>query len=47
MAENPNASSPVQARKATQATGATFQIKNTKLWVPAVSLSMNDNIQCF
>ena len=29
----------------TQTTGATFQINNAKLYVPAVALSINDNIR--
>ena len=36
VAENPNAN-------ATQTAGATFQINNTKLHVPVVTLSINDN----
>ena len=30
---------------AIQTTGATFQIDNAKLYVPAVTLSINDNIK--
>ena len=30
---------------ATQATGATFQINNAKLYVPIVTLSINNNIK--
>ena len=33
-------------KAATANTGATFQIKNSKLYVPAVTLSINDNIKC-
>ena len=39
---NPN---PVVYQVATQITGATFQINNTKLYVPVVTLSINDNIK--
>ena len=33
-------------KAATANTGATFQIKNPKLYVPVVTLSINDNIKC-
>ena len=40
---NPDANPPVQEVAAIQATGATFQINNAKLYVPVVTLSINDN----
>ena len=39
-----NVNPSVQEVAAIQATGATFQINNFKSYVPAASLSMNDNI---
>ena len=39
---NPNA---VQEVVAMQTTGATFQINNAKLYVPVVTLSINNNIK--
>ena len=36
---------PVQEVAAIQATGATFQVKNAKRYVPVVKLSINDNIK--
>ena len=42
---NPNLNPPVPDVTATQTTGATFQINNTKLYVPVVILSINDNIK--
>ena len=42
---NPDANPPVQARAAIQITGATFQINNAKLYVPIVTLHINDNIK--
>ena len=45
MAENLIVNLPVQARKAKQITEATFQINNAKLYVPLVTLSINDNIK--
>ena len=38
---------PVVVEVATTITGATFQINNTKLYVPVVTLSINDNINFF
>ena len=45
MAENLSVNLPVQAREAIQITEATFQINNAKLYVPLVTLSINDNIK--
>ena len=45
MAVNPNANPTVKAREATENNNPTFQINNTKLYVPVVTLSMNDNIK--
>ena len=39
------ANSPVPAVEATQTIEAIFQINNAKLYVPAVTLSINDNIK--
>ena len=39
------ANSPVPIVEATQTIEATFQINNAKLYVPAVTLSINDNIK--
>ena len=44
MHANPDARSSVQV-VAIQTTGATFQINNGLLYVPYVTLSMNDNIK--
>ena len=44
---NQDANPSVQEMAAIQTTGATFQIKNTKLYIPVVTLSMNDNIKFF
>ena len=44
IAGNPRARLPVRAREARHTTGATFQINNAKLYVPVVTLSINDNI---
>ena len=41
---NPDAGPPVPAVATMQATGATFQINNAKLYVPVVTLSINGNI---
>ena len=41
---NPNARPPVLAIETKQTTGATFQVKNTKLYVRVVTLSINDYI---
>ena len=41
-----DANPPVQAVAATEETGATFQISNAKLYVPVVTLSINDNVIC-
>ena len=41
---NPNANPPVEARERIYApTSATFQIKDTKLYVPVVTLSTEDD----
>ena len=42
-AVDPNAD-PVEYEVETATTGATFQINNAKLYVPVVTLSINDNI---
>ena len=42
---NPSANPLVQEVAAVKITGATFQINNAKLYVPAVTLSINDNIK--
>ena len=42
---NPNANPPVPDKAAIQTTGATFQINNAKLYVPVVTLSINNNIK--
>ena len=44
VAGNPNANTPVLVVVAIQTTGATFQINNTKLYFPVVTLSLNDNM---
>ena len=41
---NPDANPPVQEVGAVQTTSAIFQINNAKLYVPVVTLSINDNI---
>ena len=43
VAADPNTNPPVQAAEATQTT-TKFQIDGTKLYVPVVTLSINDNI---
>ena len=40
---NPNAHPPVQEVTTIQTTGVTFQINNTKFYVPVVTLSINQN----
>ena len=42
---DPDANPPVQSRAAIQTNGGTFQINNIKLYVPVVTLSINDNIR--
>ena len=42
---NADANVPIPAREATLTTGATFEISNTKLYVPVVTLSINDSIK--
>ena len=44
--ENANANPPYPLTQATATTGALFQISNAKLYVPVVTLSINDNIKC-
>ena len=44
---NQDANQPVQEVAAIQTTWATFQINNAKLYVPVVTLSINDNIKFF
>ena len=36
---------PVSYREATLSTEAAFQVKNTKLYAPVITLSINDNIK--
>ena len=45
MVGSPDANLPFPEVSAIQATGATFQINNAKLYVPVVTLSINDNIK--
>ena len=45
VARNPGAYLHVPAKAATTTTSAIFQISNTKLYVPVVTLSVNDNIK--
>ena len=45
VTENLNANPPDQPVAPTQTTGATFQINNAKLYVPVVTLSINNNIK--
>ena len=48
MTGNPDANTPVPDRTAIQRTGATFQINIVKLYIPVVTLSINDfNIAIF
>ena len=42
---NPNTNPPVQKVAAIQTIRAAFQINNAKLYVPVVTLSINDNIK--
>ena len=42
---NSNANLPAQARTATRKTGKIFQIISSKLYVPVVTLPMNNNIK--
>ena len=42
---NPDANPPAQEVAAIQANGVTFQINNTKLYVPVFTLSINDTIK--
>ena len=42
---NPNANPPISLIQATAATVAIFQTKNVKLYVPLVTLPINDNIK--
>ena len=44
MPGNPNANPPAQEVQAIQTTATTFQINNAKLFVPIVTLSINDKI---
>ena len=44
VADNPDANPPVPDVTVIQATGATFQTNNAKLYVPVVTFSINDNI---
>ena len=45
MATNTATNPPAAHAPATSTTGKTFQINNSKLYVPAVTLSVNDNIK--
>ena len=45
MAGNPDTNQPVLDREATLTTRSTFQISNAKLYVPVVTLSINNNIK--
>ena len=45
MSGNPDSDSPVQGVPAIPASAATFQINNAKLYVPVVTLPINDNIK--
>ena len=45
MPPNPNANPDVEEVAAVQTTSATFQINNAKLYVPDITLSINDNIK--
>ena len=45
VTENLNANPAVQPVAPTQTTGTTFQINNAKLYVPVVTLSINNNIK--
>ena len=45
IASNPKARPPAADIPARQTTGATFQINNAKLYVPVVTLSINDIIK--
>ena len=45
ISANPDANPPVQEVVAIQTTGATFQINNAKLYVPVVTLPINDSIK--
>ena len=45
VAGEPNANLPVLVEEAIQTTGATFQINNAKIYVPVVTLYINDNIK--
>ena len=44
MAGNSGASTPVLVREVTLTSGATFQISNTKIYAPVITLSTNDII---
>ena len=45
VANTSDANPPVQEVAAIQTPGAAFQINNAKLYVPVVTLSINDNIK--
>ena len=44
VADDPDANPPVQLEAVKQTTGATFQINKAKLYVPVLTLSINDNV---
>ena len=45
ISANLDTTPPVQEVATTQTTGATFQINNAELYVPVVTLSINNNIK--
>ena len=45
VAANPNANPSIEHLPEAFTTGATFQICNSKLYVPVATLSINDNIK--
>ena len=44
--DHPNANPPAQAVRATETDSLPFQITSDKLYVPGVTLSINDSIKC-
>ena len=45
IASNPRANPPAQTVAARQTNGATFQINSAKLYVPVITMSINDDIK--
>ena len=45
VAANTNANPPIQARAATQTNGSIIHISNSTLYVPAITLFINDHIK--